>query len=486
MATTSLISPAQGADATPRRRVFDLALPAVGEQLLNTMVGLAATYLVGNMSPSVAAQLGYSSTVALNAAGLGGQFFWIVTVLFMAVGVGSTALVSRAVGANDTDSLAGIVRQSLLLAVAVGVITTAGGLLLAEPFLRLVGASAEVVPPGTMFIQISALAFLPTAVLFAGTACLRGAGDTRTPLLVMLGVNVASVLLAWLLIDGNFGMPALGVQGAAIGTAVGRGGGGLVVLLLLLIGRSGLRFQPGGRRVAADLGGLGDLPGQPAARPPSADRTTLRRLINVGLPSAGEQLIFQAALLIFATFVTGLGEAAYAAHNLAITIESLSFLPGLGYAAAVSALVGQALGARDPRLAERYAYESLLQGGLMMALLGSLMVFFPHQLVSIFTNDPAVVAAAEGPLRAAGLIQPALAVSFITLGALRGAGDTRWPMFSRLITTWVVRLPVTLLLVGWLDAGMAGVWMAMCCDFTLQAIMALRRLDAGRWKDMQV
>lgn len=447
-----------------RRRVLRLALPAVGEQLLNTMVGLADVYLVGNLSLAAAAALGYSSTTALAGTALGNQFTWLTMVLFMAVGVGSTTLVARAVGAGDKAALTRIVRQSITLAVVIGLLTSLGAWALARPFLLLIGAPAETLPLAEGYIRLNSLAAVPAALLLVSTAMLRGAGDTRTPLLVMLGVNGVNVLLAWTLVNGQLGLPALGVNGAAISTAVARGLGGLALIWLLLRGHSGLRLSLSWR----------------------PDREMLRRLANIGLPTAGEQLIFQGALLIFARFVTGLGTAAYAAHQVALNIESISFLPGMGYAAATSALVGQALGARDPERAERSAYEALLQGGLMMSLLGGLMALFPEPLVAIFSNDPEVMAAAVGPLRAAGLVQPALAVSFIALGALRGAGDTRWPLISRLITTWAVRLPLTVVLVGLLGGGLAGVWLAMCTDFTLQAILAMKRFQSGKWQRIEV
>lgn len=447
-----------------RQRMFSLALPAVGEQLLNTMVGLADVFLVGNLAPATAALLGYDSAAALTAAGLGNQFSWIVMVLFMAVGIGATALVARAVGARDEASLGRIVRQVALLGALVGVAATAMGLLAAEPFLAILKAPVETRAIGAEYIHITAITFLPTALLIAVTACMRGAGDTRTPLLLMLVVNTLNIAVTWLLVNGQLGMPALGVRGAALGTTLARGLGGIVAVALLLRGHAGLRLV---------------LDWRP-------DPEMLRRLVRVGLPTAGEQFVFQAALLIFVRFVTDLGTTAYAAHNITITIESVSFLPGLGYAAATGALVGQALGARRPDEAERSAYEGLFQGGLMMSALGGFMVLFPAQLVALFTNDPMVVAAATPPLRAAGLVQPALAVSFILLGALRGAGDTRWPLYSRLLTTWVVRLPLTFVVVGWLSGGLPGVWLAMCTDFTLQAIMVLWRFSSGKWKKIEV
>lgn len=447
-----------------RRRMFSLALPAVGEQLLNTMVGLADVFLVGNLALATSELLGYDSAAALTAAGLGNQFSWIMMVLFIAVAIGATALVARAVGARDEASLGRIVRQVALLGAVVGILATALGLLGAELFLAVLNAPQETRAIGAGYIRITALTFLPTALLLAITACLRGAGDTRTPLLLMLVVNTLNIAITWLLVNGHLSLPALGVTGAAIGTTLARGLGGIAAVALLLRGHAGLRLVLDWR----------------------LDPEMLRRLVRVGLPTAGEQFIFQAALLIFVRFVTNLGTTAYAAHNITITIESVSFLPGMGYAAATGALVGQALGARRPDEAERSAYEGLFQGGLMMSILGGFIVLFPAQLLALFTNDPVVVAAATPPLRAAGLVQPALAVSFILLGALRGAGDTRWPLYSRLLTTWVVRLPLTFVVVGWLGGGLPGVWLAMCTDFTLQAIMVLWRFSSGKWKKIEV
>lgn len=462
MATSQTITQPLGGSV--RQHVFNLALPAVGEQVLNTAVGLTDIYLLGNLSVQASAYLGYSSATALASAGLANQMIWLVTVLFIAFGIGSTALVARASGAKNWDEVQLTLRQSMLIACGIGVLSMVFIALMARPFLVMLNTPADVLPHGERYLHIIAFSMLPAALLFVGSACLRGIGDTRTPLYVMMGVNAVNILLSWMFINGNLGMPILGVDGAALGTAIGRGGGGLVVVALLLRGRSGLRL-------GTDL-----RPHMPM----------IRRILRVGMPSAGEMLVFQGALLIFTTFVTGLGTVAYAAHSVTINIESLSFLPGLGYAAAASTLVGQGLGARSPRQAEEFAYEALWQGGLMMTLAGALMVCIPEQLLTIFTNDPAVIAAGVAPLRAAGLVQPALAVGFILAGGLRGAGDTRWPLYSRLITNWAIRLPLAVLLVRVLDLGLSGIWLAMCTDFTIQALLIFWRFSSGRWQSIQV
>jgi putative MATE family efflux protein len=440
-----------------------LALPAVGEQVLNTLVGLVDTFLIGHLRTDVADRLGYSSATALAAVGLGTMMVWLMTVLFMSVSVGSTALIARARGANNLANANRVLRQSMLVGLAMGLLATVIGYFGAVPFLHLLGAEPQVLPLGTQFIHITAAGFAPAALLFIGTAALRGMGDTRTPLYVMLGVNGINILLSWLLINGNIGAPALGVEGTAISAAVARGAGGVLLVALFLRGRSGLRLTP-------------DL------RP---DWDMLRRIVRVGAPSGAEQLVFQGALLVFVGFVTGLGTVAYAAHNVVLNIESLSFLPGMGYAMAASALVGQGLGAGRPGESRASAYEALWQGGLMMTALGLLMGLFPFQIVSLFTNDPNVAAAGTAPMLIAGLFQPLLAVNFILSGALRGAGDTRWPLYTKLISTWGVRLPLVSLLL-WLGWGLTGIWLAMATDFAVQATLAWWRFRQGKWQSVKV
>jgi putative MATE family efflux protein len=463
MATTKPLLASAEQPLELRRRVFRLALPAVGEQVLNTLVGLADTFLVGHLSAAAAAQLGYSSAVALAGVGLANQLVWQITVFFMAVSIGSTALIARARGAGADATANRVLRQSLLVGLLMGALATAFGLLFAAPAIGLLGADADVLPRGVSFLQIAALTFAPAALLFIGAAALRGAGDTRTPLYVMLGVNVVNIALSWLLINGNLGAPTLGVAVSAIGAAVARGSGGLVLIGLLLRGRSGLKLSLN-------------------IRP---DWEMLRRIVRIGAPSGGEQLVFQGALLIFVRFVTSLGTAAYAAHNVVINIESLSFLPGMGYAIAASTLVGHGLGAGHPERAAASGYEALRQGALMMTALGAAMVAFPHQLIGLFVADPLVADVGAPAMRIAGLVQPLLAVNFIMSGGLRGAGDTRWPLYTKIISTWGMRLPLVIGLLA-LGFGLTGIWIAMAADFAVQAALAWWRFRQGRWQTVRV
>jgi putative MATE family efflux protein len=446
-----------------RQQVFRLAMPAVSELVLNTLVGLVDILLVGQMSMATIAALGYGVAPALAATGLAGEMFWTMSLLFMAIGTGCTALVARATGAKDPPTANAALRQGLLLGLLSAAVMSVVAIGFAEYVMQVYRSEELVSNLGAQFIRILGYSFFPTAIMMIGMASLRGAGDTRTPLMIMIVVNLINMVLSYLLIGGSFGLRPLGVEGAAIGTAVARTIGGLVVLWLLFRGRAGLQLQ-------IDI---------------APDRSMIQRIVRVGWPFAGEQMVFQGALILFIGMINQLGTAAYAAHNLVIRIESLAFLPGWGYGIAASALVGQALGAKDPDEANAATYEALKQTSLMMVVLGGLMALFPEPLLAFFVHDAEVIAAGIVPLQIAGAFQIAMGANFVLSGALRGAGDTRWPLYTKVISTWGLRLPITFIVLM-SGGGLVGVWIAMGADFCSQAILAYMRFRQGKWRSMQV
>jgi len=445
-----------------RKKVLALALPAVGEQFLNLLVGLVDTFLVGHLASSSAAQLGYGSAQALAAVGISGYVVWAVTTLFIATAVGATALIARSTGAGQFAESNSVVRQALLLGALMGLVGMVVIVLLAQPMMYLLGAPPDVLPLAVSYLRITSFSMILAALLFVGTAVLRGAGDTRTPLYLMGVVNVLNMIVAWLLVNGQFGLPVLGVRGSAWGAAIARSVGGVLVLAILVRGRGTLRLD----------------------RLPRPDRVMLRRLVAVGLPSCGEQLAFQLALMVYAGFITKLGTVAFAAHNTVLNIESVSFLPGAGFATAATTLVGQGLGASDPKQARRSGNEAFFQGVIFMTLMGALFIAVPHWMLSLMVSDPEVIAAGVTPLRIVGVIQPLLAASFVFSGALRGAGDTRFPLWIKLFSPWLLRLPLAWFLIPIL--GLTGAWIALSSDLAMQGVLAWLRFRTGRWEHIRI
>jgi putative MATE family efflux protein len=426
----------------------------VGEQVLNMTVGIVDTFLVGHLGAA-----------ALAAVGLSNQIVMMANVLFGAIAVGSTALIARSSGARDLSAANRVLHQSFLIGAIIGVISTVLGVSLAHQAMAAMGAEPEALGYATIYLRTVAFTFLLSTLMFIGNACLRGGGDTHTPMRVMLLVNGVNIIVAWTLINGLGGMPRLGVLGSALGAAAGRSVGGIVIIGLLLRGRSGLRLQ---------------------RWPWPPDMHTIRQILNVGLPAGIEQLLMRLGQISFARVIAALGTTAYAAHAIALNAESLSFSPGFGFAIAATTLVGQGLGAGDPERAERDGFLAYRMGALIMSLMGVVFVIFAGPIVSVFTNDPQVIALATGPLRMVGFVQPILASSMIFSGALRGAGDTRGPMIITGLGLWGVRVPLAILFALTLGWGLTGAWMAMVADLVFRGAFNFWWFRKGKWKRVRL
>lgn len=434
------------------RRVLDLALPAVGEQTLNMAVGLADTFMVGH--------LGAASVAAV---GLSNQAVMLVTTFFAATATGVTALVARHVGAREPERANTITHQGYLLAALFGALAMAFGLTMSRPTMQALQAPADVIDGGATYLRVVALTFPLAAWLFVGNAALRGAGDTRTPMLIMLIINAINIAVAYAAIYGAGPLPALGVTGSAIGAAVARGTGGLLVTLILWRGHAGLRLRL--RQLAPNV-------------------VQIRRIANIGVPAGAEQLLMRGAQTAFAATVATLGTQAFAAHQISLQVESLSYMPGFGFAVAATTLVGQGLGARDPRRARADGLLAQRLAIAVMACMGVIFFLFPAPIIGIFINDPQVVQAGVWPLRLVAFSQPALATSMVLGGALRGAGDTRTTLLITGGGLWIVRLPLAWLLAPRL--GLIGAWIAMISDLFVRGSLAWLRFRGDRWTRLKV
>lgn len=436
------------------RAVVRLALPAVGEQVLNASVAIIDTYLVGHLG-----------AVELTGVGLANQYVLTATALFSATAVGCTALIARSIGARDHTTAQRGLGQSILLALTVGVLIAVLAGVFAPQLMGFVNATPDVEGYGALFIRVTAWAMPLTALLFMGNACLRGAGNTATPLHVMMLVNAVNIVVAWTLVNGIGPIPALGVLGVAIGAAVARGLGGLVVFGLLLRGYGGLRLLP-----ALIL----------------PDWSVMRRILRIGIPSAIETSVMRVGQLSFAGVIASLGTVAYAAHVIVLNSESLSFMPGLGFSMAATTVVGQNLGAQRPDRAMRGAYYAFALGAGLMSLMGVALALFPVFFIGFFTGDPAVREMGTPLMRIAAMLQPGIAATLIFAGALRGAGDTRWPLLFNGLGIWVVRVLGGYIVVHLLGGTLFHVWLLLLIDFSVRGFSAFWRFRGGRWQTTKV
>jgi putative MATE family efflux protein len=285
-------------------------------------------------------------------------------------------------------------------------------------------------------------------------------------MLIMLVVNGANVVASWLLLNGDarLGIAPIGVTGSAIGAAAGWTLGAALALLLL-----SRRHPLAPRLVRAAL---------------RFDRQTALRVLRVGLPSAAELFVFQMGVLTFNRQVVSLGATPYAANITINTVESIGTLPAFGFSVAATALVGQALGAKCPKLAARSTMAAFWPCMMMTAALGLLALTVPQLLLGVFVADPTVLSAGSLAMRFSLIILPTTGAAFIFNGALRGAGDTKFPVIVRAAGSWGLRVPLAALLIPLL--GLPGGRLAMAIDYCAQAGLAYWRFRSGKWRQARV
>lgn len=435
------------------RKVLDVAWPVV---LTNLLASLALTVDL--------AFVGRLGTTALAATGVATQAFFIAMTLGVGISAGATAVVARAIGAGDRDAANRAATSALLVSLVAAAPLTALAILLDEPLLRLMGADAGVLEQGALVLRLLAPGIIGNLFIQAAAGALTGAGDTRPGLVIGLLVNVVNVVLDYALIFGKLGAPALGLGGAAIATTLSFTVGGAAFLVLLARGRRPVALRRAWGGLRADGG----------------------RVLRVGAPTAVENLLLTIGFTVYLVMILRFGADALAAHQIGLRAQSLAFMPGFGFAAAASALVGQGLGRGAPEEAEASGWTAITVGLGVMVALSLVMFALARPIAGLFTTAPVALALGVDWIHALVVAMPAIALHFTAAGALRGAGDTRFPLLVSFGGLWLLRLPLAWFFAVTLGWGMYGIWTAYVVEYYARAVVTLVRFARGRWKALAV
>ncbi len=453
-----------------------LALPVLAEESLNLLVGYTDFFLAGRF---------LHGDEPLAAMGLVAYFLWVVPVLFQVVSIGALAVVARLIGGGQRHAAAHATRQALLLGVlfaaGVVVLVLAGG----RTFVSAMGLRGEAALLVVRYIWIIGPAIPLIMVEQVGTACLRGAGDTYSGMLARIALNLVDMTLSAGLVTGFGPLPNLGWDGLAIGSAVGHSIGGAIILARLVRGGGGVS--------------IADLAGERRAWW-SYDWPTIRRMLRVGVPGGFDVLSVLVCHLVYLGIINRLGITAQAAHGLGVQIEAMSYLPGSAFQVAAATLAGQSLGADDHGRAVRSVLLCVASAVTIMTLAGLVMYFAGDWLAVLLIGRRSETAVLVGQLlRIVALSCPSLAVLMVLSGALRGSGDTAWPLAITFVGLVGVRIPGACFL-AWdevplplldvalpgLGLGVAGAWWAMVADVAIRSFLAAGRFAHGGWKRVKV
>ncbi|MBE3519399.1 MAG: MATE family efflux transporter [Firmicutes bacterium] len=444
--------PSQG---SIRRKVWNLSAPTLVEMFLVSLTGMADMIQVGGIGPA-----------AITAVGLTNQPMLLLQSVFQALNVGTTALVARLTGVGDDRKASYVLKQTIAVTFLLGIAISAFAGLCSRQILVFMGAGPDVLAVGVPYFQVVGYGFIFNALAMAIAAGLRGAGDTLTPMTVNLVANVINVIFNWILIWGKFGFPRWGVFGAGVATTFSRFVACVWFFYLAIKGDKALKLSlHDGYRLDAEV---------------------LGRIYNIGLPAALEQLVLRSGQVMFAKVVSSLGTIVFAAHQVGMNILSLTFMPGQAFATAATTLVGQSLGREDPEEAERCAYTSRNMGLAVGCIMAFIFLFFGKYLAMLYTNDMSVAELTATILKIYAVAQPFQSTQFILAGGLRGAGDTRYPLYSTAAGMWIGRVLLGWFFVNVAHLGLPGAWLGMAADQIGRGFLISMRFRTGRWKEVAV
>jgi putative MATE family efflux protein len=433
-----------------RKQMFSLAMPVVLSSFLQRSVGIVDIFLVGGLGAS-----------AIAAVGVAQIMVFVVMSMSWGINVGATVLVSQLWGADRKAEAGKAAYQAMIVAVLAAIVIMVVGHLTGWKVAGLLGANKEVQRILFDYSKIIFTFIAFTIFINVLSGIMHGAGDTRTPLYATLIVNILHVVVAYPLIYGKWGFPALGVKGAAIAIAVSE-----------CLGAAFLFTRSLERRYIV------------LSRKLEMRLTTMT--IKLGWPIFVDRLLQNAGSMVFAKVILLYGTAVYAAHQVGLAIEAISFMPGYGIAVAAATMVGQNLGAGRPDDARLSAYEANRLAVILMAAMGFVFFFFPYVLLRLFTSDPEVIRYGILYMKIVAFAQVPLAITMVLTGSLRGAGDTGFIMFATMAGMWLVRLPVTALLATIFHAPIHMVWSVMIFDWLARMGLLTWRYRKERWGRMEI
>ena len=434
------------------KNIFQITLPAVFDLLAQTLIMAFDMKMVSSLGPS-----------AISSVGVGTAGMFALIPALIAVATGTTALLSRAYGADNKIEGKKAFTQSFFIAVPLGIFLTIIFLLFSEQIINLVGNAKDMnLKDAILYQNMTVIGFPFLGISIATFYAFRAMRENKIPMIGNTLALVLKLILNFLLIY----LFKWGIFGAALSTTLTR--------LFSAIFSIYLVFWSKKNWISLKVKDL------------KFDYFTSKRILKVGIPAAVEQLGLRIGMLIFEMMVISLGNLSYAAHKIALTAESISFNLGFAFSFAASALVGQELGKGSSQKALKNGYICTIIAMIVMSTFGLFFFIIPQFLVSLFTKDKDVIELATMALKIVSICQPFSGASMVLAGALRGAGDTKSVLLITYLGIFLIRIPITYLFLDVLNLGLAGAWIVMTIDLAIRSSLAFYIFRRGKWKYLQV
>ncbi len=380
--------------------------------------------------------------------------------------IGITAAVAWSIGAGKKENAKTVARETLTLSLLIGIAAGTAVFFAAGALVAFMGAKEDTFNYAEGYLKIIALGFPFQIATLAITASARGAGKTFLPMMYNLIANAANVLLNYFLIFGVLFFPKLGIYGAAIATSVSKVIAFILALLMLFCVKTDIRVK-----LSENF---------------FIHKSTVKRIAEVGITAALEQLIMQTGFVFFTKTVSVLPTHIFSAHHISLNINGLAWVPSQAFGVASTSLVGQCVGRGDKDKAKSYANVIHLMSLCVAVFIGVMFVLFSKYIVMIYTNEPSVIDAASQVLKIIALGMPGIGTQIPVAAALRGAKDTKIPLLANLISVWIFRVIVCNIFLNVFHWGIIGAWVTIVLDQTCRAVIVYTRFLHGKWLNKKI
>ena len=433
------------------RQLITFALPMLLGNIFQQFYNMVDSFVVGR----------FLGTTALAAVGVSFPIIFFMLALIMGVAMGSSVLISQYFGAKDPESLRKVISTSYIFLFIAGTIMTVIGVLSTPLILRLLAVPESIMPEASAYLRIIFAGMLATFGYNGVAAMLRGLGDSKTPLYLLIVSTLINVVLDLVFVV----VFHWGVAGAAWATIIAQGVSFIGALIVLDTRNPYVRLD--GRNL-------------------KWDKAIFAQILRIGLPTGLQQTLVSMGMMVLTRIVNGFGPIAMAAYTAAVRIDSIASMPAMNLSQAVTTFTGQNMGAGKTERVRRGHLSAIAVSTAISLAMTLCVVLFGRQLMGIFTVDPAVIAIGAEYLLIVGLFYTIFGIMFINNGVMRGAGDVFIPMISTLLALWVVRVPAALVFTRIFHMGTNGIWWSIPAGWSVGFVFTSLYYRSGRWKTKTV
>lgn len=456
--------------------IWILALPVLFQQTMAAMLGLSDKVFAGALPKEIV-------VAALDGIGIGSYIGWFIGIAMYGLGVGGQAIIARGMGSGRIFESEHALGQSVSLSMAWGCLVGVALWYCAPPLAGITGLTGDAAVFCIQYVRVLAVSMPFCGLMMVGSLCLHGAGETVAPSVISVLINVVNIAMSWVLSGADvtlFGREFvnpfsfdLGVRGIAAGTAMSYLVGAMLTLAVMMRGVKDLKLR------AVHL---------------PIDWAMVKRIMRIGVPNFAEGMSMWAVNIFVLHFIGRIAGSAtetatkglQGAHVIAVQWESFSFLPGFAIGTAAGALAGQYLGAGNARMARKSVLACTMIAAIAMGLIGVVFMTLGEPLVRIVSTEAVHLRHVPNLLFICGTMQVCFAITMVIRQGLRGVGDTTWTFLITTASSYGVRLPAAYFFGVYLGYGIEGIWIGLCGELCVRAVLFSARFAHGGWTRIKV